>query len=158
MDGHLPLLAPRSDHPALRALIYAAFPRPVGRWGAVHVVDRTCRTSRSVVAHLIERRAVATLDELVFVVDEEGATRREDIELVHAGYRVRVIPRMATSTSQSVMAALPAPALIIVRPDGSLAYVGGHRRGTAFVDVTVATDLVTTGETMVVSLVTGCVY
>ncbi|MFN0250300.1 MAG: hypothetical protein ACKV2T_25695 [Kofleriaceae bacterium] len=121
-ERRAPMLVPKADHEALRAGIYAAFPRAEGRWGAVHVVDRACTLSRAVIAHLVERRATPEIDELVVVIDAEGATRREDIELVHAGYRVRIV---AEARGGEVIP-VATPAMVVARPDGVLAYVGGY--------------------------------
>jgi hypothetical protein len=147
------MLVPKTDHEALRSRIYAAFPRSEGRWGAVHVVDRTCSLSRAVIAHLIERRASADLDELVIVIGS-GATTREDVDLVHAGFRVRVVSRERAID----VVPIATPVMIVARPDGTLAYVGGHRRDVSgFFDATIASDLVATGVTEVSLPVVGCV-
>lgn len=158
-ERRAPMLVPKTDNEALRAQIYATFPRAAGRWGAVHVIDRACGVSRDVVAHLIERRAIAELDEMVIVIGD-GALERDDVELVHAGYRVRV-------TTRENNAAALAGSMIIARPDGTLAYVGGHRgvrmnevatlgASKEFVDAAVATELVTTGATSTWTPVIGC--
>jgi hypothetical protein len=173
-EQRAPMLVPKPNHEALRAGIYAAFPRAEGRWGAVHVVDRTCSVSRDVIVHLIDRRASAVLDELVVVIDRDGATTRDDVELVHAGYRVRIVAHARASEVVSI----GMPAMIVARPDGTLAYVGGHRHaGTGvagtrdatgtrpnravekddgFVDVTIASELVEDGTTDVAAPVIGC--
>jgi len=151
-ERRAPMLLPRTDHAVLRAQTYAAFPRIEGRWGAVHVVDRTCSVSRSVIAHLIERRASAELDELVMVIDSEGATTGADIDLVHAGYRVRVL----VQTRASEVMSIATPSMIVARPDGTLAYVGGHRRAFAFVDAAVIGELVAHGTTEITTPVVGC--
>lgn len=151
-ERRAPMLVPKTDHEALRAQTYASFPRSEGRWGAVHVVDRTCSTSRAVVAHLIERRASAEMDELVIVIDPDGATARADIDLVHAGYRVRVIVQTRINDVMSIAT----PSMIVARPDGTLAYVGGHRHTLAFVDAGVIGDLVAHGTTAIAAAVVGC--
>lgn len=152
-ERRAPMLVPKTDHEALRAQIYASFPRAEGRWGAVHVVDRTCSVSRAVIAHLAERRASVDADELVIVVDEEGATTRSDVELVHAGYRVRVIARARAAELVSVAR----PAMIVARPDGTLAYVGGHRASYGgFIDDATTRELVTSGATLHHATVVGC--
>jgi hypothetical protein len=178
-ERRAPMLVPRADHEALRAQVYAAFPRAEGRWGAVHVVDRECSVSRAVMAHLIDRRASSHLDELVVVIDPEGMTHREDVDLVHAGYRVRVV----TSERKQDVVSVATPSMIVARSDGTLAYVGGHRRrdeadarfvnratrsldiavasGTGvpsgFVDAVITSELVASGTTSIAVPVVGCV-
>lgn len=117
-----PMLVPRTDRAALRAGIYRAFPRVEGRWGVVHVVDRTCSTSRWVIDHLLERRATVEVDELVIVVDRGGASEPSDSELVHAGFQVRIV-------RDTHDLGIGSPSMIVARPDGDLAYVGGHLAG-----------------------------
>lgn len=157
-ERRVAMLLPKPDHEATRAQVYAVFPRAEGRWGVVHVVDRECSMSRAVVAHLIERRASTQLDEMVVVIDRDGATRREDIDLVHAGYRVRV---MHFERAKDVVP-VSMPSMIVARPDGTLAYVGGHRRDGAlektrgFVDAAIVAELVATGETSINVVVVGC--
>jgi hypothetical protein len=182
-EWRAPMLVPKTNHEALRARIYDLFPRAEGRWGAIHVVDRTCSLSTAIVAHLLERRASTDLDELVVVIDRDGLTRREDIELVHAGFRVRVI-----SSDRADLVPLAAPSMVIARPDGSLAYVGGHRVGghrvgehrlgghrvvsrrspmpdvepedaianDGYIDVQIASELVATGVTALSAPAVGC--
>lgn len=176
-----PMLVPKTNHEALRARVYDLFPRGEGRWGAVHVVDRSCSLSRGVIAHLIDRRASAEVDELVIVVARDGATTREDVELVHAGYRVRVVTSEGWKGESERGSSIATPSMIVARPDGTLAYVGGHRRemgdpgGRAarrwaddagerfaeavdgFVDADVIRELATSGETSASAPVIGCV-
>ena len=123
------MLVPTASDPVLRASIYAAFPRAEGRWGAIHIIDRGCRCSTELVAHLIARQALVEIDELVIMIDRDGVTTRLDTELAHAGYRVRVV---AADRADLGAPLVTAPALVVARPDGSLAYVGGHRRDRSF--------------------------
>jgi hypothetical protein len=137
----------------------------------VHVVDRACSVSRAVIAHLVERRATPEIDELVVVIDTDGATRREDIELVHAGYRVRIV---AAARAGEVIP-VATPAMVVARPDGVLAYVGGYgeeqrpdarSRGDArsdgredherFADGAILRELFVFGETRYSVPVVGC--
>ena len=119
------LPTPALDDPTLRAAIREVLPPSADRLRAIHVMYRSCPCSRRTIAHLLDRRALADVDELVIVVDDDGRPGDADPALRAAGFRVLV----ATPRELHVRFAIEAaPVLVVVRPDGELAYIGGYNR------------------------------
>lgn len=137
---HAALSVPATSNATLQSAIAAALPRAAGRWGMVHVMYRSCACSTKTIAHLIQRRAVPGIDELVVLVDDAGQSVADDDRIRDAGYRISVI---TPSTLRETYAIEAAPVLVVVRSDGSLAYVGGYNRRKQeprFMDVAIVRD------------------
>jgi hypothetical protein len=106
----------------------------------VHVMYRACACSARTIAHLVQRRAVFGVDELVLVIDDAGAGAADDQRLRDAGFRVDVITPRGLRETYAIEAA---PVLIVAKPDGELAYVGGYNRRKqepTFMDVAIVRD------------------
>lgn len=119
------LPVPDRADPALAAAIREALPPSGRRLRAIHVLYRDCACSRRTIAHLIERRALAGVDELVLAIDDAGRAGPADAALRAAGFAVRVVTPTELRARLGLEAA---PVLIVARPDGELAYVGGYNR------------------------------
>jgi hypothetical protein len=119
------LPAPATDDPALIAALRAAFPPSGDRLRAVHALYRPCPCSRRLLDHLLERRARADVDELVIVTDDDGRPGAADAALRAAGFRVLVTTPRELHERFAIEAA---PMLVVARPGGELAYVGGYNR------------------------------
>jgi hypothetical protein len=136
---HAALRVPPSSNEILRDAIAMALPR-TNRWGMVHVMYRACQCSQKTIEHLVARRAIPGIDELVIVVDDTALATVTDQRLRDTGFRVAVItPR----TLQETYAIEAAPVLIVAKPDGELAYVGGYNRRKQeprFMDVAIVLD------------------
>lgn len=112
-----------------------------GGWGVVHVFYRTCTCSRRTIAHLLARRALAGVDEVVVIVDDDAAAAADDAALAGAGFRVVVITPAALRERFHIEAV---PLLVIARPGGDLAYVGGynrHKQSAAYEDLAILREL-----------------
>lgn len=94
-------------------------------WRAVHVLYRGCGCSRRVLAHLRTANRLADVHEMVLLVDDEASPGVEDGQLRASGLRVELIGREALARRFGLEAA---PALVLLRPDGSVAYLGGYTR------------------------------
>lgn len=119
------LPVPDRDDLALAAAIRQLLPPSGGRLRAIHVLYRECACSRRTIAHLLERRALPAADELVLAVDDDGRAAPEDAALRAAGFAVRVVTPTALRARLGLEAA---PVLIVARPGGQLAYLGGYNR------------------------------
>lgn len=115
---------PRGD-PALAAAVQEVLPPSGGRLRAIHALYRGCACSRRTIAHLLERRALPDVDELVLAVDDDGRPGPADAALRAAGFAVRVVTPLELRARFHLEAA---PVLIVARPGGELAYVGGYNR------------------------------
>ncbi|MGE0404506.1 MAG: hypothetical protein AB7T06_47795 [Kofleriaceae bacterium] len=136
---HAALRVPASTSATLRTAVSRALP-PSGRWGMVHVMYRECTCSTKTIVHLIGRRALPGIDELVLVVDDGGVSSPEDQRLRDAGFGVGVI---TPSVLRDTYAITAAPVLVVARPDRELAYVGGynrHKQEPRFMDVAIVRD------------------
>ena len=112
---------PASVKPELvQALAAHRLPAERGRHTVSHVLYAACRCSQRIVDHLEARRARSDVSEGVLLVghDQPLVSRLE-----RAGYRVDVLsPRQLRER----FAIESAPLLIIARPDGGIAYLGGY--------------------------------
>ncbi len=127
------LPVPDTTDARLRAQMEAAFPHD-GRWRAMHVLYRSCPCSQRTIAYFIGVPRPAALDELVLMIDDDGAAGDEDQTVRQRGFRVQVVTPAALGERFDLQAA---PVLVIARPDGALAYVGGynrHKQSGAFED------------------------
>lgn len=118
------LPVPDTADTRLRAQMDAVFPHD-GRWRAMHVLYRSCPCSQRTIAHLTGAPRPAALDELVLMIDDDGAAGSEEETLRQHGFRVQVVTPAALGERFDLQAA---PVLVIARPDGALAYVGGYNR------------------------------
>lgn len=134
------LPVPDTGDARLRAQMAQAFPSD-GRWRAMHVLYRTCPCSQRTIAHLTEAPRPQALDELVLMIDDDGAAAAEDDLLRQRGFRVQVVTPAALGERFDLQAA---PVLVIARPDGALAYVGGynrHKQSAAYEDLQILAAL-----------------
>jgi hypothetical protein len=118
------LPVPDTGDARLRAQMAQVFPAD-GRWRAMHVLYRSCPCSQRTIAHLTKPPRPAALDELVLMIDDDGAAGAEDEPLRRRGFRVQVVTPAALGERFDLRAA---PVLVVARPDGALAYVGGYNR------------------------------
>lgn len=135
---HAAFRVPEASDAQLRAALAAELAG--GRYGAAHVMYRSCACSARTITHLLERRATPGVDELVLMVDDEGASDPADQRLVAAGYRVKTITPRVLKERFHIHAA---PVLIVTRPDQSIAYVGGynrHKQEPRYADVAIIRD------------------
>jgi len=112
-----------------------------GAWRAVHVMYRSCPCSQRTIAYLRTAPRPAALDELVVMVDDDGAPGAEDVALRVAGFPVEVITPRALHDRFGIEGV---PLLVIARPDHTLAYVGGysrHKQSAAYEDLAIVADL-----------------
>jgi hypothetical protein len=106
----------------------------------VHVMYRACPCSTRTLEHLLRRGAVLGIDELVLAVDDTGTAGSDDQRLRAAGFRVEVITPRTLHETFDIEAA---PMLVVVKPDGELAYVGGYNRRKQepkYMDVAIVRD------------------
>ncbi len=116
----------RTDHPSW--------------WRAVHIMYRSCPCSQRTIAHLRATPRPMELDEIVVMVDDDGANGPEDALLRTSGFQVEVITPRVLREGFSVEAA---PLLVLARPDHTLTYVGGysrHKQSAAYEDLAIVTD------------------
>ena len=133
------LPAPAATDPHLRTAL--ARELSSGRWSVAHIMYRSCACSRRTIAHLVTRLRPAELEETVIMVDDTGAAGPEDRALRAAGFHVTVITPTTLRERFHVEAA---PLLVVGRPDGELAYVGGYNRrkqSRAYEDLAIINDL-----------------
>ncbi len=135
------LPAPAVTDMRLRDAVAAIHPDHAATWRAVHVMYRRCPCSQRTITHLRAAPRPADLDEVVVMVDDDGAPGPEDGTLRAAGFDVRVITPAALHAELDLEAA---PVLVIARPDHELAYVGGynrHKQSAAYEDLAILADL-----------------
>jgi hypothetical protein len=98
----------------------------------LHVLYGDCGCSRRVIRHLAARGPSALADERVVLVDPREGDRPG---LERAGFSVEVTDRAGLHRSFAIEAA---PLLVLARPEGDLAYVGGYtdrKRGPEIEDL-----------------------
>jgi len=112
----LPPAAGAPVHPTLAVM-------QTGRkvWRAIHVLAEGCPCSAAVADDLVSRGPAGELDETVYVAGGDG----NDLErrLTGRGFRVR---RVTSDLLLSGFAIRGAPWLVVVDPDGRVAYSGGY--------------------------------
>ena len=142
MLRHAALRVPDRSDRKLEGAIAALVPRA---WSAVHVLYRECPCSTKTIAHLLARKAMPQLTEVVLVVDDARREGPQDAPLRAAGYRVVVVSPEQLRTQYGLEAV---PVFVVARPDGALAYVGGYSRhqSTRFADVAIVTDVMRAAE------------
>lgn len=112
-----------------------------GKWHVMHVMYRACPCSQRTLTHLTEGQRPADLDEVVLIIDDEGKPGEEDRQLLERGYRIQVITPEVLRRDFALEAA---PVLVIARPSGEVAYVGGytrHKQSNAYEDLAILSDL-----------------
>jgi hypothetical protein len=112
-----------------------------GWWRVAHVMYRSCTCSQRTIAHLLTTRRPDRTDEIVVMVDDDGANAPEDVGLRAAGFQVEVITPDVLHARFHVEAA---PLLVVARPDHELAYVGGynrHKQSAAYEDLSILAEL-----------------
>ena len=119
-----PLPVPDTADQKLRERMARAF-FDDGHWRVMHVLYRPCPCSKRTIEHLTDGPRPVGLDELVLMIDDDGALGEEDQVLRDHGYRVEVITPATLGAQFDLQAA---PVLVIARPDGTLAYIGGYNR------------------------------
>ncbi|HEY0254405.1 MAG TPA: hypothetical protein VGC41_22915 [Kofleriaceae bacterium] len=127
-----------ADH-ALRDALRVELPSAT--WRAVHVMYRSCGCSRRTIDHLLGSHRPADIHELVLMVDDAGRPDPRDRALVDAGFDVDVITPDALHARFDLEAA---PVLVVMSPDGELAYVGGynrHKQSAAYEDISIIEEL-----------------
>lgn len=125
----------------LRDAVAGFHPDRAATWRAVHVMYRRCPCSQRTITHLRAAPRPADLDEVVVMVDDDGAAGPEDAMLRDAGFDVEVITPAALHAQLDLEAA---PVLVVARPDHELVYVGGynrHKQSTAYEDLAILADL-----------------
>lgn len=125
------LLAPHQPLPVPsvgNARVHAGFAELLrGRqgWRMAHVLYRSCPCSRRTLDRLRASPRHAEVHELVLIVDDDAAPGPDDQQLRARGFEVVVIDRETLLRRFGLEAA---PVLVVLRPDGSLAYLGGYTR------------------------------
>ena len=149
---HAPYRVPEADDVHLRALTGELAP---GKLGVAHIMYRSCPCSARTITHLLERGAIPGVDELVLIVDDEGASDPDDQRLVTAGFRVTPITPLTLKERFAIHAA---PVLVVARPDHSVAYIGGynrHKQEPRYADVSIIQDVAQATDTSALP-VFGC--
>jgi hypothetical protein len=149
----VPLPTPAHTDTVLRDAIRADLPRAA--WRAVHVMYRDCACSRRTIEHLLASPRPPQLAELVVMVDDDGKPGTDDAKLRAAGFPVQVITPDQLRGRYHLEAA---PVLVVMGPDGELAYVGGynrHKQSAAYEDVAIIDEL-RTGSSVSTLPVFGC--
>jgi len=132
----LPVPAPTDR--ALVAAVRAVLPDHT--WGAVHVMYRECPCSQRTITHLLATARPAGVRELVIVVDDHAKGAAEDDRLRRAGFAVEVVDPATLASRFHIEAA---PVLIVVAPDGGVAYLGGynrHKQSAAYEDLAIIAE------------------
>ncbi|HEY3804246.1 MAG TPA: hypothetical protein VGL61_16630 [Kofleriaceae bacterium] len=135
----VPLPAPPRTDTALRDAVRELLPQR--GWRAVHVMYRDCPCSQRTIAHLLASQRPAELAELVLIVDDDRQSGPEDPRLRAAGFPVSVI---APDELRDRFHLEAAPVLIVMSPEGELAYVGGynrHKQSAAYEDAAIVADV-----------------
>jgi len=118
-----------------------ALPSTPGHWRAVHFLYRKCTCSQRTLDHLVAGGRPAGVDERVIMIDDDARPGAADARLRAAGFAVEIIAPRELSARFGLEAA---PVLVFVRPDGSVAYVGGynrHKQSPAFEDLAIFDEL-----------------
>lgn len=137
---HSPLPVPAASDEHMRAAFDALLHKLTG-WRAIHVMYRACACSQRTIHHLRSSVRPVGVREVVLMVDDQEASDPDDEELRRRGFEVVVTSREALSQRFGLEAA---PVLVVLRPDGSLAYLGGYTRskqGPVFQDVQIIAGL-----------------
>lgn len=124
LAAHAPLPVPSASD----ARTHAAFAELLqGRrgWRVAHVLYRSCACSQRTLEHLRSARRDAGVHELVLLVEDGAAPNPEDQQLRERGLEVVVIDRETLVRRFGLEAA---PVLVVLRPDDSVAYLGGYTR------------------------------
>jgi hypothetical protein len=110
---------------------------PSGRHLLVHALSLHCPCSRRILDYLIARGSRRDADERVLLVDGDDATATR---LRARGFAVEQDDAQTLSQRHDIEAV---PLLVIVRPDGTVAYRGGHtpRPQMAPVDLTLLDEV-----------------
>ena len=123
---------------------------PAHRWTVAHVLYAACPCSRRVVTHLIERRPIDGVTEVVLVVGHlraEPALRDAGFSVVNVD--VDDLARLGIDA---------APAFVVVDGDGAVRHAGGytaHKQGLDYADVE-AVDALRNGDVVTALPVLGC--
>jgi hypothetical protein len=135
-----------------RALTERSSPAERGRVTVTHVLYAQCQCSRSIVEHLVARRARRDVGEssiLVGPADEFAARLRP------AGYRVEVVTARELKARYAIEAA---PLLIVADAAHSIRYIGGytvHKQSADIRDVAII-DAVLAGQAAQELPLLGC--
>ncbi|MFT3698638.1 MAG: hypothetical protein QM831_36165 [Kofleriaceae bacterium] len=129
--------------PASDARARAAFQTdlPQARWRLFHVLYRGCGCSRRVIDHLLAGPRPQDVIEEVVMADDHRLPSDFDDRLRAAGFTVRVVDPDQLAEHYHLEAA---PVLAIMRPDGTVGYLGGynrHKQAPLFEDVAVLEKL-----------------
>lgn len=149
MTAHwVPLPVPGSEDPLLASGIASLAPRGLSpNWLAAHVLYEDCACSRRVGEYLLTSKRPIGLREIVILVRESGVVDQSNPAPAVAealrgrGYTVRVCGRAQLQSDFGIVAA---PLLVVTRPDGSVAYSGGHtsrKQGMDYVDRSIVARL-----------------
>ena len=133
------LPTPALGDPTLRDIL-AATTRP-GRWREVHFMYQSCNCSRRTIKHLLETPRDPEVDQVVVMVDDDGAPGAEDAPLRAGGFPVTLIKPEELRTRYHVEAA---PVLVVITPEDELAYIGGynrHKQSLAYEDREILAEL-----------------
>lgn len=133
------LPTPAVGDPTLREALTAT--TRTGRWREVHVMYRSCPCSRRTIKHLQETPLDPEVDQLVVMVDDDGAPGPEDAPLRAKGIPVTVITPETLRTRYHVESS---PVLIVMTPEDEVAYIGGynrHKQSLAYEDGLILAEL-----------------
>jgi hypothetical protein len=102
-----------------------------GSWRAVHFLSGSCGCSQRVMRHLLARGRFAAAAEEIVLVDGgedylEGSAALVQ-RLDRAGFRVTHVRADSISPDTGLHGV---PLLVLARPDGSVAYMGGYGAGS----------------------------
>lgn len=151
LAGHLLTLpSPQLDNPVLARALAERRPQPT--WAVFHILYGDCGCSRRVIRHLEARGPSALAYERVVLV---GPDEGDEARLLKRGFSVEAMAPAELLSSLDVAAA---PLLVIQRPDGKLAYVGGYtdrKRGPSINDLTILSSVIS-GELAQPRPVFGC--
>lgn len=127
MVNHVVAMPEPSDVDRLHAAVEALVGGRADRRAVVHVIYAGCSCTDGLVTHLDTRGPGADTDEVVLYV---GADAERQARLAARGFRVEPLPR---SELEERFALRAAPILVVLEPEGELAYVGGYYRYPAAV-------------------------
>jgi hypothetical protein len=142
----------RADRQLNAALAAQRTPDEAGRFGVTHVMYAACRCSQGIIDHLEARGARKDVAEHVLLAgrDSELAAR-----ITGAGYRLDNVEPVELKRKYGLEAA---PLLIITRPRGEIAYMGGYAKQKQSLDIrdSALIDEVVSGKNTLELPLLGC--
>ncbi len=125
---------PDSKDPLVSAAIRDQWQISPGRWVGVHVLYSMCKCSERIVHHLVERRPMPGMAEVVVLV---GANEELERMIREGGYQLEVLAPSQLSEKYHIQSA---PMLAVMDPSSVLRYLGGYterKQGLMIADATI---------------------